>query len=400
MEKPVVFFSKAKHHDKEVLCIGFRYDVRLKAYLKKFQGMRWSQSLRSFYLPYTQKDTHALFQYLTKEKYYVDYHLLRTKEATENGTLPRPPYIFKEVKLSEANQKRLKEYISYLKGLRLSTNTVRVYAQFAKLFLDHMGDFSMESLQKDHFRLFMEHIVETRRYSISSHRQVVGALNHFCDLFWDSSFDGSGLKRPKKSKILPAVLSQEEVIMLIRATVNLKHRTIIALLYSAGLRVGECIDLKLQDIDIGRRQLRIRRGKGRKDRYVVLAHSFLPLLQNYLASYRPAIYFIEGPGGKQYTASSIRKFLYRACKAAGISKKISPHTLRHSYATHLIENGVGLRHVQELLGHAKPETTMIYTHIAQKDLLQVRSPLDMAVEQLTRFKKRASNIPIADSEKG
>ena len=138
------------------------------------------------------------------------------------------------------------------------------------------------------------------------------------------------------------------------------------LLYSSGLRIGEVTSLLLKNIDILRRQIKVEGGKGRKDRFVVLANTFLPLLQNYLSTFKPAFYFVEGTEGKKYSQSSIRKFLFKSVQKAGISKKVTPHTLRHSYATHLLENGVGLRHIQELLGHAKPETTMIYTHVAKK----------------------------------
>jgi len=123
-------------------------------------------------------------------------------------------------------------------------------------------------------------------------------------------------------------------------------------------------------------------GKGRKDRYIVLAESYLPLLKNYLATYTPQTYFCEGALGTPYSAASVRKFLSRSCKKAGIRKHVTPHTLRHSYATHLLENGIDLRYIQELLGHSKPETTMIYTHVAKKDLLDIKSPLDIAISRI------------------
>mgnify|MGYP002628338216 CR=1 FL=1 len=196
------------------------------------------------------------------------------------------------------------------------------------------------------------------------------------------------LKRPKKSRILPSVLSQEEVVTLLQVTRNLKHRAILALLYSAGLRIGELIALELKNIHIDRRQLLIKSGKGRKDRYVVLADSFLPLLQNYVITYAPKRYFVEGPEGACYSASSVRKFLHHSARLARIERVITPHTLRHSYATHMLENGIGLRYIQELLGHSKPETTMIYTHVAKKDLLDIKSPLDTILLSLANRDKK------------
>ena len=174
----------------------------------------------------------------------------------------------------------------------------------------------------------------------------------------------------------------------------------MALLYSAGMRISEIIQLELRHIDIDRRQINIKQAKGRKDRNVMLAESFIPLLGNYLATYRPKKYFIEGVNGTLYSPTSIRAFLKKSCKRAGITKQVTPHTLRHTYATHLIENGVGLRHVQELLGHSKPETTMIYTHVAQKDLLSIKSPLDTAVSKLLKTDKTQQNLSLSRNIKG
>ena len=279
MNPVTLTFSKVSKNGEELLLIGFPYNFKLKEYLKKFKGIRWSAELRSFYLPYSRTNTHALFQYLRKEVYFVDYSELK-KYHDKSEIIPITKNIQKKtVVFSAYNQKRFNEYESYLKGLRLSVNTIKVYSNFVKLFLDYVGDLPNTQISKDHFRRFTEDILEERRYSISSHRQLIGALNHFCNLFLNETFDGSGLKRPKKNKRLPAVLSQREIILLIRSTPNLKHRAIIALLYSAGLRIGECINLKLADIDIDRMQVRIRQGKGRKDRYVVLAQSFLPPIE-------------------------------------------------------------------------------------------------------------------------
>ena len=201
---------------------------------------------------------------------------------------------------------------------------------------------------------------------------------------------------PRKSSYLPSVLSKEEVVNLLRCTRNLKHRAILALLYSSGLRIGELINLELRDIDMFRLQILIKNGKGRKDRYVMLAKSFLPLLKNYLTTYKPAIYFIESlTFGEKYSAGSVRSFLKKSCLAAGIKKRVTPHTLRHSYATHLLENGVDIRYIQELLGHSRPETTMIYTHVATKDLLRIESPLDKIVSELVKTDKGDEKLTLS-----
>lgn len=276
----------------------------------------------------------------------------------------------------------LNGFYKYLKGKRYSKSTVDTYIYLVADFIEFCKDKSFEKLDDRDVELFIEHKVNGLNFSISTQRQFISALKLFIRYYPNTHLQQLELPRGTKGRQLPEVLSIEEILRLIQVTHNIKHRIIIALLYSCGLRIGELLSLKLADIHLQRRQLQIRNAKGRKDRYVVLAESVLPLLNNYLISYSPKVYLIEGQSDKGYSASSIRKFLKRSCELAEIYRPITPHTLRHSYATHLLEQGVSLRHIQELLGHSKPETTMIYTHLARKDLLNVASPLDTALKSL------------------
>jgi site-specific recombinase XerD len=294
----------------------------------------------------------------------------------------------------------LDQYIRYLEGLRLSKSTVVTYRNFIIFLLLFWKDKPLTDLDNPSTQRFVELVVKRRNYGISTHRQLISALRHFGDRFTESGLDPTLLTRPYKSRSLPLILSKEEVIDLLRATYNLKHRTILALLYSCGLRISEVQNLRLADVDLDRRQLIVRQGKGRKDRYIVLAESTIPLLINYVSSCKPSYYVFHGAKGATYSASSIRAFLKRSCRRAGIRKQVTPHTLRHSYATHLIENGVNLRIVQELLGHSKPETTMIYTHVAKKDLLSVQSPLDRILLELRTTDKNILNKSISGNLKG
>jgi len=302
--------------------------------------------------------------------------------------------------ITEKNKALIRQYVSYLRGLRLSESTVRTYFTFIADFFHHVGEKPATELSNTDVRHFVEEVVSKKKYSISTHRQLISAIKHFSEFYPKCNISGGELKRPKKSTYLPEVLSQQEVLDLLRATRNLKHRAVLALIYSAGLRIGEVLNLELHHIDIDRRQLLVKNAKGRKDRNVILAESFLPLFGNYFGTYAPTKYFVEGESGVQYSAASVRAFLKQSCRRAGIKKRVTPHTLRHSFATHLMENGVGLRHVQELLGHAKPETTMIYTHIAQKDLLNIRSPLDLAVNKFLNSDKKHENFMLSGNIKG
>ena len=372
--------------------IQFSYHAGVKDYVKRFPGVRWSRTLKVFYIPFSSAGNQELIRYLRCSNFYVDFTGLKAKpeqvRRTKKELAPTP-------RLSHKNRERLRQYQSYLEGQRLSPNTVQAYGFFIQRFLEYIREQPLAEVDNTRVRQFVEELVAQKKYGISSHRQLIGAIKHFSVLFAEAQIANPQLVRPKKSRTLPTVLSQEEVMRLLQRTPNLKHRAILALLYSAGLRISELLQLELSHIDLERRQIQIRQGKGRKDRYVVLAESMIPLLLNYLNSCRPRSYFAEGEGGGPYSGSSVRAFLRRSCKRAGIRKQVTPHTLRHSYATHLVENGVNLRHVQELLGHSKPETTMIYTHVARRDLLQIRSPLDDAVLKLLKPDKKPPHITLS-----
>lgn len=182
--------------------------------------------------------------------------------------------------------------------------------------------------------------------------------------------------RPKREKRLPLVLSEEEVSSIIREIHNLKHKTVTALIYSAGLRVSEAVALKIQDIDTDRCIITIKQSKGKKDRQVPLSKKFQKLLGDYLSEYIPKTYLFEGQKGGKYSAKSIQLIFQKACKQARVGKAATVHTLRHSFATHLLEKGTDLRVIQELLGHSSSKTTEIYTHVSARTIRNIRSPLD------------------------
>ncbi len=180
----------------------------------------------------------------------------------------------------------------------------------------------------------------------------------------------------KKPSTIPEVLSVEEVQRFLNSFTNLKHKAIFTLCYSAGLRLGEILALKISDIDSGRMQIRIHQGKGKKDRYTMLAPNVLNMLRNYVKEYSPKQHLFEGQNGGQYSSSSVQNLIRKHRKLANIKKKATPHTLRHSFATHLLDNGTDIRFIQELLGHKHISTTQIYTHVSTRDLKDVKSPIE------------------------
>jgi len=274
-------------------------------------------------------------------------------------------------------------FLEYLKGKRLSDSSIASYGGFIVEFLRFTETKPVDDLDETDVRYYIEWAVKTLNYAVSTHRQMVSAFKHFAYFYPACSINIDHIFMPKKDRKLPIVLSIKEVLLIIQKTKNLKHRTIIAMLYGSGLRVGELIHLKLSDFDFNRKQLHIKNAKGRKDRYTTIAESIFPLLKNYHNTYNPKNFFVENPKGGKYSPESIRAFLRKSTKAAGITKTVTPHTLRHSYATHMLEQGTDIRYIQELLGHSRPETTMIYTHVTRKDLQQIRSPLDTALKKLS-----------------
>lgn len=379
---PIVTLSKKLHRKENQILIGFKHDWVLIDVVKHLPAAKWSASLKSWYIKNNPENLKLLYA-VFKDHATVDSSQIFSKPSikTENIIEKKPR------QLSQDNKNLLNNFYRYLKGKRYSKSTVETYTFFVADFIEYNNLKDLKTLTVRDVELFIENVFIKRKYSISTQRQFISAFKQFIIYYPDTNISNLALTRPKKSKILPTVLSQEEMIRIIQHTKNLKHRAILALIYSAGLRISELLNLKLEHIQINRKQILIKNAKGRKDRYVTLAESFMPLLQNYLMTYRPELYFVEGTKSKPYSASSVRKFLNRSCKATGIIRTITPHTLRHSYATHLMESGVGLRHIQELLGHSRPETTMIYTHVARKDLLDIQSPLDSAIKQLAKTEK-------------
>ena len=379
---PTVYLEQKVHRKRKILLVQFQYQIQLIDLMRSLEGAYWSKSLKSWFIDYSEENFQSvinLFNGITE---------INTSKIVKNNSFKR--------NLTSDQKIFLNSFFIYLKGKRYSKSTINTYTFFIADFISFHSKISLKCLTNRNVEEFIEAVFIERKYSISSQRQFISALKIFTVFYPHTKINNLELQRPKKSRQLPSVLSQEEVIEIIRVTKNLKHRAIIALIYSCGLRISELTRLELKNIDIKRRQLFIKNAKGRKDRYVILAESMMPLLQNYLSTYMPKKYFVEGEEYKPYSESSIRKFLHKSTQLAGILKKVTPHTLRHSYATHLLENGIGLRHIQELLGHSRPETTMIYTHVAKKDLLEIRSPLDTI---LMNFEKsKMNNKPLLNSK--
>jgi site-specific recombinase XerD len=213
--------------------------------------------------------------------------------------------------------------------------------------------------------------------------QVVSALRFFYSVTCNKDWDIEEIPYPKSRRRLPVVLNQAEMLRLFDAVENLKHRAILLTLYAAGLRVSEVVHLRISDIDSQRMMLFIQQGKGRKDRYVTLSHRLLGMLREYWKLERPRYWLFPGQDERRpLTRASVHKFFKQVVRKAGLTKPITVHGIRHSYATHLLESGVDIRKIQLLLGHRSLRSTQIYTHVARNDLDDTPSPLDLLPDSI------------------
>jgi integrase/recombinase XerD len=244
------------------------------------------------------------------------------------------------------------------------------YVRFIKMPLLESG-----VAEATRFLAFLEHDIGS---SASTINQAISALRFLYTRVLGREAPLN--KRPKADRRLPGVLSREEAMRIVSMPRNLKHKALLVLAYSAGLRVGELAALRVGDVDSARGVILVHCGKGRKDRYSILASRTKRLLETYVDLYQPTLWLFEGQGGAHISVRTIQEVFYRAKEAAGITKDVSIHSLRHSFATHLLEGGTDIRYIQELLGHVNAKTTQIYTHIAKRDILRIRSPYDHSDE--------------------
>ena len=240
---------------------------------------------------------------------------------------------------------------------------------------------SPEELGEDELKEYMLYLMKERQLSDGTYRFYVAALKFLYRTTLKREWVVEKIKCPRRKRKLPVVLDLSEVESLFSVTKNLKHKAMLMITYSSGLRVSETARLKMTDIDSKRMTVRIRQGKG-GDRYSILSQTALEQLRQYWKKYRPTEWLFDGQKKDDHiTTNSIQQLFYKAKKLARITKPASVHTLRHSFATHLIEAGTSLHHVQLLLGHRSPTTTTVYLHVSRLNLSQVISPLDRAVKQ-------------------
>ncbi|WP_264558488.1 site-specific tyrosine recombinase/integron integrase [Flavobacterium sp. N2270] len=335
------------HRNQKVIFILFEKDSNLIQEVKKIQGSIWSQSKKVWYV--------------------LDTEYNRSLFNLEPLSYSLP---------SEEGIKHVQKFSYWLKSKRYSENTIKTYTDALKSFLVFYNTKDILTITNEDLVTYNNEYIIKNNLSHSYQNQLVNAIKLYFKTIQNISLELDKIHRPKREKVLPNVLSKEEVKKILEAHVNLKHRAMLSLIYSCGLRRSELLHLKSTDIDSKRNIVIIRQSKGRKDRIAPLSPKILDLLRDYYKMYKPKNYLFEGKTEEQYSEQSLQSVLKQALKKVNITKPVTLHWLRHSYATHLLESGTDLRYIQELLGHNSSKTTEIYTHVSTKSLQQIKSPFD------------------------
>ena len=261
---------------------------------------------------------------------------------------------------------------------RYSTNSIKNYVSAVRGFLE-IASYKFEypkEISEEDIEKYILWKVEKHKVGASHQRMIVASIDKFYQLLFNVKLRIEHLYPARKTRSLPKYLSSREVKKLLDVVANIKHLCILQLLYGAGLRLNELLNLKVKDIDSDSMLIHIFNAKGNKDRVVMLSSNLLVNLRTYYLKHKPVDYLFEGQTGGRYSERSVQNIVKKAAANAGIKKKVTPHVLRHSFATHLLENGTDVRYIQQLLGHASLKTTEIYTHIGDVSRSKIKSPLD------------------------
>jgi integrase/recombinase XerD len=264
----------------------------------------------------------------------------------------------------------------YLDEVRYSDRTNETYLALLELYFKYFNDKDPLAISMEEVSEFMHDFIVSNGYSASYQNQIISAIKTFYRISGRNNSDLQLFERPRKSRALPKVFSKEEVKRILNATRNTKHKLLLWIIYSCGLRRSEVTNIKLSDLDRDRGVVHIREGKGRVDRIVPVSRKVWEKLDEYLDGFHPGKYLFEGQSGGRYSSESVYRVFKHALEQSGIKKEVGVHSLRHSYATHLHESGLDIRYIQELLGHRSTRTTEIYTHVSRRNLVVIRSPIE------------------------
>lgn len=347
------------------LIIRFEYTSERVSRIRTISGRQWHSVGRYWTIPLEVQTVAKLFKVFENEDLIIEKDTERL--MIELKLLPKSDSWYKDVLKRSEEELKLKGY---------SRQTLKAYLGHIQRFLIYTQK-DVDDLSEEDIRKYLVLLLDEKAKSHAFANQAISSIKFLFYNVLKHRYETSDLPRPKKEHKLPEVLSQKEVNAILNSVSNMKHRVLLLVTYSAGLRVSEVVNLKITDIDSDRMLIHIKQGKGRKDRYTLLSALTLEMLREYARLYRLKDWLFPGEiEEKHLSERSAQKIFETACKRAGIMKDVSVHSLRHSFATHLLEAGTDLRYIQELLGHSNSKTTEIYTHVSEKSIAKIQSPAD------------------------
>jgi integrase/recombinase XerD len=367
-----ITIEPAVHNGERRIKIVFSYDDKLISLIKKIPGSAWSRTMKCWHIPHEPNTLEDLLK-LFKGIAWLDYSALKERKTAnisqnEKHNLPIA---------TEEDNAMISELKKWMEHRRYSSSTVKTYCGAAMVFIRFIKPKTIVNANNDDVIRFTNEYILANKLSASYQNQAINAIKLFFREVLKSKIDVDVIERPRPEHRLPNVLSKEEIKAILQAPSNIKHKAMLSLIYACGLRRSELLNLKPTDVDSKRGLLIIRNAKGKKDRVVPLSEKIIGELREYYISFRPTKWLFEGQvKGNCYSEKSLESVLHRATAKAGIKKPVTPHWLRHSFATHLHEAGTDIRYIQVLLGHKSSKTTEIYTHVSTKSLLNIRSPYD------------------------
>lgn len=339
-----------------------------------FHDLIWDSNTCTYLIPY-YKNAKSDFYNAFRGKCWLDFSGFNL-ENNEIKDEVRPNKII----LSDLNEEqilKLKEFVLFLRSRNYAESTIKTYLDSIKVFLKFFSDKPISEICNNDLVIFNNDYIIARNLSKSSQNQVVNSVKLFFEIVKDKRLVAELLHRPKTEKKLPSVLSKEEVKAIINAPTNIKHRSMLSIIYGCGLRRSELLNLKITDILSSRNLVHIKQSKGKKDRVVPIGDKLIELLREYYRLYKPKTWLFEGQiRGEKYSEKSLENVLKQSVKKAKINKPVTLHWLRHSFATHLLEAGTDIRYIQEILGHSSSRTTEIYTHVSTKNIQNIKSPFE------------------------
>jgi len=345
----------------------FGFNKAILMLIKKYPYHSWDAKNKWWTIPFSEKYLNEIQTLALEAEMKVRYE---EEKAESKGLKKMSAY-------DMINYRQCpEEMILKLKEIRYSDKTIKTYKGLFEEFINYYNRYDIDKISEVQIISFLRFLVMERKVSTSYQNQAINSIKFYYEKVLGGQRKFYFIDRPQKERTLPTVLNEEEVIRLFKSVDNIKHKCMLMLAYSAGLRLGEIVRLKIQDIDRERMQIRVEQSKGKKDRYAKLSAKFLVVLDQYIEKYRPKDYVFEGAAGAEYSPSSLQNIIKAAAVKAGIKKHTTMHTLRHTFATHCLENGVDLRYIQSMLGHESSKTTEIYTHITTKGFDKIKSPLD------------------------